>query len=171
MVGLDNDGILPQTALTLLREKRKTEEASTNFTSWNSTQASNFQSQPSGKAIELLGSQDRILEMKITFCAFELYNEKAYDLLQSREHIPIKKFGNEVCLNNLVSEEIKDERSFEIMLNEVLRNRSMGETFYNPNSSRSHTFYQFHVKVKCMKQNKQCSLSLRRFQRWMPLFC
>lgn len=84
--------------------------------------------------------------IRVSFCSFELYNEKAFDLLQSRKPVTIKKIGNEVSLTGLSFHELSSSIEFEQTLASVLQNRSLGETTYNLNSSRSHTFFQFHIQ-------------------------
>lgn len=85
-------------------------------------------------------------DIQVNFSSFELYNEKAFDLLHERNLIPIKKIGNEVMLQGLSCATIDSSAEFEKALEVVMRNRTMGETSYNINSSRSHTFFQIQIK-------------------------
>lgn len=99
------------------------------------------------------------VNQKIIFSAFEIYNEKLYDLFDKNPNKNNLSFYTEPNTNNiivkdLIWKEIKSKMDIVNLTQEASETRVTDSTIYNESSSRSHAIYQLKIEFT-NKFNKQ----------------
>lgn len=104
----------------------------------------------SGKTYTTIGILKQLLDhylkknMSITFSAYQIYNEKVYDLMDNNAIVKIWKTNN-LEFSNLNT--VKVVRSDEI-IHQIQELRTKNTTEMNKQSSRSHAFFKVFVGTK-----------------------
>lgn len=104
----------------------------------------------SGKTYTTQGLLKLLLEsykrqpISLDISAFQIYNEKIYDLLSNNAEVKFWKTDN-LHLDNLHKQKVVNIDSILETLN---KNRTQASTNMNHQSSRSHAFYKIHIGIK-----------------------
>jgi kinesin family protein C1 len=75
----------------------------------------------------------------------EVYMEKVYDLLTSRQEVILANNGEQMVTQNLTVREVYDKHDVDCLLLEAKRRRSTSATNRNEHSSRSHFLFQMNI--------------------------
>lgn len=81
---------------------------------------------------------------KISISSYEIYNDQMYDMLNNRNKLIMLEFNNLIMINNLTWSKC-DHNSIIPLINLIKKNRSVGVSSENSQSSRSHCVV--HIKI------------------------
>ena len=99
-------------------------------------------------------------KISIELNAFEVYNREILDLLNNGSPVEYVTVDNRTVLKNLRKVEVTSIETMEELIERTLQTRSISATSYNPNSSRSHTFFQLQVNMTYSNGSKEGSRCL-----------
>lgn len=98
-----------------------------------------------------IDSADKGVKFLVRCSYLEIYNENILDLLASRnqqEHLQIKEDPNKgIFVKDLTTVIVKSVPELEKMLFAGMKNRKVGETAMNKDSSRSHSIFTIYIET------------------------
>lgn len=151
MLGPNLDGMFPSTVKRILSIR---EEALAKFGVKKEQRYHEEDEDPRGRSSisELVlipdGGFGSITSLSLELGAFEVHNDRSFDLLNERKLIDVKKYSDEVKVMGQKLIPITTQEVFNEVLAEALKSRSLGETVYNKSSSRSHAFFELYLNVR-----------------------
>ena len=104
--------------------------------------------------------------------AYEIYNDDAYDLLNNKEHVPLREGYNKILhIVGLTKLKVESYDQFSNILDTVLSMRNTGISSQNDTSSRSHAIFELGIYEGERRKSKLLFVDLAGSERASQSIC